>query len=155
MTARAVVSAASDGLDNPDLDAAFPQNRLRSLERPAPDRIVEIGRGRVQAGEAGVDDRAGTIDAREEGRGEMAPAVATPRRAASKIAWRSACSIQTNRPSPSCRSSRSRTPAGNVLQAAISVPSPATRTAPTRRTRFGLSADARRAIPILAPGARR
>ena len=71
MTARAVVSAASDGLDNPDLDAAFPQNPLRSLERPAPDRIVEIGRGRVQAGDAGVDDRAGAIDAREKGRGEI------------------------------------------------------------------------------------
>ena len=71
VTARAVVSAASDGLDNPDLDAAFRQNRLRSLERAAPDGIVEIGRGRVQAGDAGVDDGAGAIDAREEGRGEM------------------------------------------------------------------------------------
>ena len=59
-----------------------------------------------------------------------APAVDTPRRAASKMARRSACSIQTNRPSPAWRSSRSRTPAGNVLQAAISVQSRATRTAP-------------------------
>jgi hypothetical protein len=84
-----------------------------------------------------------------------APAVDTPRRAASKMARRSACSIQTNRPSPAWRSSRARTPAGNVLQAAISVPSRATRTAPTLRTRFGLKEAARRAISILASGAAR
>ena len=67
-----------------------------------------------------------------------APAVDMPRRAASKMARRSACSIQTNRSSPAWRSSRSRIPAGNELQVAISVPLWATRTAPTLRTRFGL-----------------
>ncbi len=45
----------------------------------------------------------------------QAPAVATPRRAAAKMAWRAACSIQTNRPSPAWRSSRSGTPAGKVF----------------------------------------
>ena len=71
MTARAFVSRASGCLDDPDLDAAFGQNDLRSLERRAPDRIVEIGRGRVQAGDARVDDRSRAIDAWEERSGEM------------------------------------------------------------------------------------
>ena len=101
MTARAVVSAASDGLDNPDLDAAFRQNRLRSLERAAPDRIVEIGRGRVQAGDAGFDDRAGAIDAREEGRGQMGAGRrhAPSGRFEDRVAL-GMLPIQTNRPSP-------------------------------------------------------
>ena len=43
---------------------------MRSLERRAPHQIVEIGRRRVEAGEAGVDDRARAIDAWEERRGE-------------------------------------------------------------------------------------
>lgn len=71
MTVRAFVSGASARLHGTDFDAAFGQNRLRSAERPAPDGIVEIGRGRVQAGDACVDDRARAIDAREEGRGEV------------------------------------------------------------------------------------
>ena len=94
MTARAVVSAASDGLDNPDLDAAFRQNRLRSLERAAPDGIVEIGAGASrQATPASTIARAQSMHGKKVVV-RWAPAVATPRRAASKIAWRSACSIQ-------------------------------------------------------------
>ena len=38
--------------------------------RPAPDRIVEIALGRVEAGDASGDDRASAIDAREERRGQ-------------------------------------------------------------------------------------
>ena len=44
---------------------------MRSLERRAPHQIVEIGRGRVEAREASIDDRATAIDAREECRREV------------------------------------------------------------------------------------
>ncbi len=70
-SAGAFVSRTSDRLDDPYLDAAFPQDDLRSLERPAPDRIVEIGLRRVEAREASVDDRASAIDAWEERRGQV------------------------------------------------------------------------------------
>ena len=70
-SAGAFVSRTSDRLNNPYLDAPFPQDDLRSLERPAPDRIVEIGLRRVEARKASVDDRASAIDAREERRGQV------------------------------------------------------------------------------------
>ena len=63
-------------LDDPDLDAALAQNDLGPRERGAPDRIFKGGAGRVEAGDSGIDDRAGAVDAREERRGE---ASATPR----------------------------------------------------------------------------
>jgi len=82
------------------------------------------------------------------------PRVAAPRRAASKIARRSACSIQTRRPSPAWRSSIFRTPNGKLLHALISVPSLRSRTTPTLRIRLGLSVLARRACCIFAPSTR-
>jgi hypothetical protein len=79
------------------------------------------------------------------------PAVAMPPRAAAKMALRSACSIQTKRPSPAWRSSRSRMPDGKVLQATTSAPSRATSTAPTWRTRLGLRDAASSATASLLP----
>lgn len=71
----------------------------------------------------------------------VAPSSDWPARAAAKMALRSACSIQTKRPSPSCLQSISCTPSGKVLQATIGTQLSAVMiAAPTLRTRFGLFA---------------
>ena len=58
-------------VDDANADAALAKNDLRSLERGAPDRIVERRRRRVEADDAGFDDRARAVDAREKCGGDM------------------------------------------------------------------------------------
>ena len=120
------------------LHAALLQYDARPSEGMPPDGVFEGWSRRLDACDAGIDDRPRAIDARGRrwSRAARRPwhGLAAPR----EDAWRSACSIQTKRPSPSCRSGRSRTPAGKVLQAVMTVPSESRRQAPTCRTLLGL-----------------
>src|ERR1700758_3044857 len=67
----AATLAVVSGRDGADSDAAFPKDHLRSLECGAPDGIVERRGRRVEAGDPGVDDRPGAVDAGKEGGGDV------------------------------------------------------------------------------------